>query len=129
MKTRYTVALSMIAGAALGGAAVQGVNAQLAAKKAYAVSELEVIDAQGAAAVAQRIQAAQANSGGRNFPRVIPRRFHAHLLKAPARPGLSLLSVHLRHEQASFPRPARSSALGPLASTNKSLAQSDKSIP
>jgi hypothetical protein len=33
MKTQYTVALSMIAGAILGGAAVQGVNAQLAAKK------------------------------------------------------------------------------------------------
>jgi hypothetical protein len=30
MKTWYTVALSMVAGAALGGAAVQGVQAQLA---------------------------------------------------------------------------------------------------
>jgi hypothetical protein len=40
MKTRYTVALSMIAGAALCGAAIQGLHAQ-AKPKAYSVSELE----------------------------------------------------------------------------------------
>jgi uncharacterized protein (DUF1330 family) len=67
MKTRYTVALSMIAGAALGGVAVQGVNAQLTAKKAYTISELEVLDAQAAPGVAQRVQAAQAEAGGRNL--------------------------------------------------------------
>ena len=39
MKTRYTVALSMIAGAALGGAAIQGLHAQ-AKLKAYTVSVL-----------------------------------------------------------------------------------------
>jgi uncharacterized protein (DUF1330 family) len=44
MKTRYTVALSMIAGAALGGVAIQGLHAQ-AKLKAYTVSELETIDA------------------------------------------------------------------------------------
>src|SRR5262245_3016680 len=67
MKTRYTVVLSMIVGAALGGAAIQGLHAQVAAKKAYTVSELEVLDAQAAPGVAQRVQAAQANAGGRNF--------------------------------------------------------------
>src|SRR5215831_16385218 len=67
MKTRYTVALSMIAGAALGGVAVQGVHAQLTAKKAYTISELEVLDAQAAPGVAQRVQAAQAEAGGRNL--------------------------------------------------------------
>jgi hypothetical protein len=41
MKTRYTVALSMIAGAALGGAAIQGLHAQ-AKLKAYSVGEIEV---------------------------------------------------------------------------------------
>lgn len=45
MKSRYTIALSMIAGAALGGAAIQGLHAQ-AKPKAYTVSELETIDAQ-----------------------------------------------------------------------------------
>ena len=67
MKTWYTVALSMIAGAALGGAAVQGVQAQLAAKKAYAITELESLDAQAAADIAKRVQAAQAEAGGRNL--------------------------------------------------------------
>jgi len=67
MKTRYTVVLSMIAGAALGGAAMQGVHAKLAAKKAYTVTELQTLDAQAAADVAKRIQAAQTQAGGRNF--------------------------------------------------------------
>ena len=66
MKTRYTVVLSMIAGAALGATAMQGVNAQLAAKKAYAITELESLDAQAAADIAKRVQAAQAEAGGRN---------------------------------------------------------------
>ena len=67
MKTWYTVALSMVAGAALGGAAVQGVQAQLAAKKAYAITELESLNAQAAADIAKRVQAAQAEAGGRNL--------------------------------------------------------------
>jgi uncharacterized protein (DUF1330 family) len=43
MKTRYTVALSMIAGAAVGGAAIQGLHAQ-AKPKAYLITETEVLD-------------------------------------------------------------------------------------
>jgi hypothetical protein len=42
MKTRYTVALSVVAGAALGAAAVQGLHAQ-AKPKAYTVSESETL--------------------------------------------------------------------------------------
>ena len=67
MKTWYTVALSMIAGAVLGTTAMQGVNAQLAAKKAYAITELESLDAQAAADIAKRVQAVQAEAGGRNL--------------------------------------------------------------
>jgi uncharacterized protein (DUF1330 family) len=67
MKTWYTVALSMVAGAALGGAAMQGVHAQLAAKKAYTVTELETIDEKAAADVARRIWVLQTEAGGRNF--------------------------------------------------------------
>jgi uncharacterized protein (DUF1330 family) len=67
MKTQSTVVLSMIAGAILGGAAVQGVNAQLAAKKAYTVTELETLNPQAAADLAQRISAAQVSAGGRNL--------------------------------------------------------------
>ena len=43
MKTRYTVVLSMIAGAALGGAAIQGLHAQ-AKPPAYVITHTEVID-------------------------------------------------------------------------------------
>ena len=42
MKTRYTVALSMIAGVALGATAIQGLHAQ--AKKVYFISQSEVVD-------------------------------------------------------------------------------------
>ena len=66
MKTRYTVVLSMIAGAALGGAAIQGLHAQ-AKPKVYTVSELEALDAQAAADVAKRIWVAQESAGGRNL--------------------------------------------------------------
>jgi uncharacterized protein (DUF1330 family) len=43
MKTKYTVALSMIAGALLGATAIQGLHAQ-AKPKAYLVTETEVLD-------------------------------------------------------------------------------------
>jgi uncharacterized protein (DUF1330 family) len=66
MKTRYTVLLSLIAGTALGGAAIQGLHAQ-AKPKAYTITELETLDAQAAADVAKRIWVAQTEAGGRNF--------------------------------------------------------------
>jgi uncharacterized protein (DUF1330 family) len=43
MKTRYTVALSMIAGIAVGAAAIQGLHAQ-AKPKGYLVTESEIVD-------------------------------------------------------------------------------------
>ena len=43
MKSRYTVALSMIAGTALGAAAIQGLHAQ-AKPKAYLVTESEILN-------------------------------------------------------------------------------------
>ena len=56
----------MIAGAALGGAAIQGLHAQ-AKPKAYTVSELETIDAEANAAFVPVIAAAQQAAGGRNL--------------------------------------------------------------
>jgi uncharacterized protein (DUF1330 family) len=67
MRTRYTVVLSMIAGAALGGAAMHGVHAQLAAKKAYTVTELETLDPKAAAEFAARVPKMQQAAGGRNL--------------------------------------------------------------
>jgi len=46
MKTRYTVVLSMIAGAALGGAAIQGLHAQ-AKPPIYYVAEIDVTNLDG----------------------------------------------------------------------------------
>jgi hypothetical protein len=59
MKTYYAVALSMLAGVALGGAAIQGLHAQTKSSKAYTVTELETLDAKTAADVAARIQKMQ----------------------------------------------------------------------
>jgi uncharacterized protein (DUF1330 family) len=64
MKTRYIVALSMLAGAALGSAAIQGLHAQ-AKPKAYTVSETELLDATAQAAYTPLAQAAQRNAGAR----------------------------------------------------------------
>jgi uncharacterized protein (DUF1330 family) len=66
MKTRYTVVLSMIAGAALGGAAIQGLHAQ-AKPKAYQVTELEIIDDAAWQAFGQAVRAAQQAASGRNL--------------------------------------------------------------
>ena len=67
MKTNYKVAIALVAGAAIGGAAIQGLHAQAKAKKAYTVTELETLDAKAAADVARRIAQAQKGAGGHNF--------------------------------------------------------------
>src|SRR5262245_58183418 len=64
MKTRFTVALSLLAGAALGAAAVQGLHAQTK-PKAYIVTETEVLDAAALAAYVPQAQAAARAAGGR----------------------------------------------------------------
>ena len=54
MKTKYTVALSMLAGVGLGAVAVQGLHAQ-AKPPAYLVIEInKVTDAEGFKALTQR---------------------------------------------------------------------------
>src|SRR6516225_7645739 len=63
MKTRFTVALSMLAGAALGAAAMQGLHAQ-AKPKAYTVTEIEVLDAAAEAAYFRLIVAEIGFAGG-----------------------------------------------------------------
>jgi uncharacterized protein (DUF1330 family) len=64
MKTKYTIALSMLAGVAIGAMAVQGLQAQ-GKPKAYSVSETELIDATAQAAYTPLAQAAQRNAGAR----------------------------------------------------------------
>jgi uncharacterized protein (DUF1330 family) len=66
MKTRYTVALSMIAGASLAGAAIQGLHAQ-GKPKAYQVTELEIIDEAAWKEFVTAVRASQQSAGGRNL--------------------------------------------------------------
>ena len=66
MKSKFKLAIALVAGAAIGGAAVQGLHAQ-AKPKAYRVSESEVLDAAATTAYNPALQAAQKAAGGRNF--------------------------------------------------------------
>jgi uncharacterized protein (DUF1330 family) len=63
MKTRMTVVLSMLAGATLGAAAIQGLHAQ-AKPKAYTVIEVEVMDEAALKAHLPPVEAALAAAGG-----------------------------------------------------------------
>ena len=66
MNTNYKIAIALVTGVAIGGAAIQGLHAQ-AKPKAYVVSESEVLDAAAAAVYAPLVQAAQKAAGGRSF--------------------------------------------------------------
>jgi uncharacterized protein (DUF1330 family) len=66
MKTRYTVALSMLAGIAIGAVAIQSLHAQ-AKPKAYVISETEVLDAAALATYSPLIRAATDAAGGRRL--------------------------------------------------------------
>src|SRR5436190_1071522 len=66
MNTKPKIIISLVAGVALGAAAVQGLHAQGKAK-AYTVTELQTVDAKAAADFAKRISEAQTKAGGRNF--------------------------------------------------------------
>jgi len=66
MNTKFKIALAVVAGAALGAAAIQGLHAQ-AKPKAYYVVEIEVLDAAAQAAFAPVTQAVQSAAGGRPF--------------------------------------------------------------
>jgi len=65
MRMYLTVAASMAVGIVVGGVAVHGLHAQ--GKKAYTVTENQVLDAKLAAEFAGRVASAQAAAGGRNF--------------------------------------------------------------
>ena len=66
MKTRYTVAFSMFAGAVLGAVAIQGIQAQ-GKPKAYTISETESLDPAAQAVFTPLAQAALKAAGGRSF--------------------------------------------------------------
>jgi uncharacterized protein (DUF1330 family) len=66
MNSNFKIALAVVAGAAVGAAAVQGLNAQ-AKLKAYSVTEVEVLDPSAVAVYTPLILAAIKDAGGRTF--------------------------------------------------------------
>ena len=87
MNTTYKIAMSVLVGAALGAAAVQGLHAQ-AKPKAYIVTESDVIDAASLAAYTPQAQAAAKAAGG--VPGVVASgKIVALVGEAPKRFGVS----------------------------------------
>jgi len=86
MNAKFKIPLAVVAGAALGAAAVQGLHAQ-AKPKAYLVSESEIVDAAAAAAYSPAVQAAQRAAGGRSFRTT--GKIVANVGTAPQRVGIS----------------------------------------
>jgi uncharacterized protein (DUF1330 family) len=63
MNTNYKIAIALLAGAAIGGAAIEGLHAQ-ASPKAYIVTEIEVINQAAQDAYIPKVGAAIKSSGG-----------------------------------------------------------------
>ena len=107
MKTRYTVALSMLAGIAIGAVAIQGLHAQ-AKPKAFVITETEVLDAAALAAYSPLARAAADAAGGR---RVSPPggKTVAFVGEAPKRVGIqeweSLEKAQAFRNSDAFKRP------------------------
>jgi uncharacterized protein (DUF1330 family) len=66
MNSKLKIVLAIVAGAALGAAAMQGLHAQ-AKLKAYTVAELETLDAAAQASYVPAVLAAQKAAGGHPF--------------------------------------------------------------
>jgi uncharacterized protein (DUF1330 family) len=66
MTSKFNIALAALVGATVGGAAIHGLHAQ-AKPKAYTVTELETLDAKGAADFALKVAKMQEGAGGRNL--------------------------------------------------------------
>src|SRR4051812_29926524 len=67
MRIYLTASVALLTGMAIGGFAVQGFHAQAQGKKAYTVTENQVVDAKLAPAFGEKVLAAQAKAGGRNL--------------------------------------------------------------
>ena len=87
MNSNYKLVLAVVAGAAIGGAAVQGLHAQ-AKPKAYIVTETEVVDAAALAAYTPQAQAAIKAAGGRSLAPATEKAV-ALAGEAPKRVGIS----------------------------------------
>ena len=68
MKTHYTIALSLLAGAALGGAAIQGLHAQ-AKPPAYVITHTEITDQAAFNEFSSKVPATMQAFGGKYLVR------------------------------------------------------------
>ena len=84
MKTRYAVVLSMIAGAALGATAIQGLHAQ--AKKVYLLTQSEVLDRSALESYNTTVREAITKAGGTT---VASDKITAVIGTAPQRVGIT----------------------------------------
>ena len=66
MNTSIKITLAVVAGAALGATAMQGLHAQTK-PKAYQVTELEIIDAEAYKTFIQAVRASQQSASGRSL--------------------------------------------------------------
>ena len=66
MNSKFKIALAVVAGTALGAAAMQGLHAQ-AKPKAYQVTELEIIDNAAWQEFVKAVRASQQAASGRNL--------------------------------------------------------------
>jgi uncharacterized protein (DUF1330 family) len=67
MKTKYTVALSALAGVAIGAVAMQGLHAQGAKLKSYVIAELELVGAAPDPAYLTAVRKALTDAHGRSL--------------------------------------------------------------
>lgn len=63
MKSNYKLAIALVAGVAIGAAAIQGLHAQ-STPKAYVVTEIEVIDQEAQKAYLPKVEVVNKSSGG-----------------------------------------------------------------
>jgi uncharacterized protein (DUF1330 family) len=63
MKANFKIVVALVAGAAIGGAAIQGLHAQTT-PKAYVVTEIEVVDQQAQAAYLPKVGEVIKSTGG-----------------------------------------------------------------
>jgi uncharacterized protein (DUF1330 family) len=68
MKSNYKVAIALVAGAAIGGAAIQGLHAQ-AKPKAYVITEVEIINQEAFKEFAPKVAEANKIAGGQYLAR------------------------------------------------------------
>ena len=88
MNTKSKIVLAVVAGAALGAAATQGLHAQ-AKLKAYSVSELDIIDVKAQEAYLPGARKAIADAHGRSMGTLNGKVFHIEGAPAPMKVAMT----------------------------------------